>query len=241
MFLLISLATPLVLHLLEHLIMQVIYLAGHSRPDIACAVHWCACYMFGSKCHQEAALRHIVWCLKGAANNWVIMTPTNTLDIDCFPDVDFAGLYGHHDYQDPHCAKRWTGYVILVAGCPIVWKSKLQTEIALSIMEAEYAALSTACKDLLPFISMNIFLAIQLTSIPLSTRQHWCPDAWNLEPCCMTPHSKYYTVKYHWFCRQLCPNNMQLLASGLMIRMVMASPKVLVMSNSNGCNKLMRW
>ena len=39
------------------------------------------------------------------------------------------------------------GYVIIYAGCPVLWCSKLQTEIALSTIEAEYIALSqTMCK-----------------------------------------------------------------------------------------------
>eukprot|EP00956_Cyclotella_meneghiniana_P017551 scaffold28812_cov78-Cyclotella_meneghiniana.AAC.4 len=67
----------------------------------------------------------------------MIMTPTLDPRVDCYPDAGFAGLYGHEDFQDPHCARSRTGYVILAFGCPILWKSKLQTEIALSTMEAE--------------------------------------------------------------------------------------------------------
>ena len=74
--------------------------------------------------------------------------------IDCYPDADFAGLWGHEHPQDPHCARSRTGYVITLAGCPILWVSKLQTEIALSTMEAEYVALSSACKDLFPVMDV---------------------------------------------------------------------------------------
>ncbi len=31
-----------------------------------------------------------------------------------------------------------------------------------------------------------------------------------LEPCQMTPRSKHYAVKYHWFCEHLIPKNIQL-------------------------------
>eukprot|EP00804_Cyclotella_cryptica_P019462 CCRYP_006640-RC/>CCRYP_006640-RC protein AED:0.46 eAED:0.41 QI:0/-1/0/1/-1/0/1/0/84 len=77
------------------------------------------------------------------------MTPTSQPCVDFYPDADFAGLYGHEDSQDPHYACSCTGYVILAFGCPVLWRSRLQTEIALSTMEAEYVALSTMCKDLL--------------------------------------------------------------------------------------------
>jgi hypothetical protein len=43
-----------------------------------------------------------------------------------------------------------TGFVILYHGCPIHWGSKLQTEIALSMTEAEYIALSTSSRELIP-------------------------------------------------------------------------------------------
>ena len=40
----------------------------------------------------------------------------------------------------------------MYAGCPVIWCSKLQTEIALSTTEAEYISLSQATRDVLPFM-----------------------------------------------------------------------------------------
>ena len=49
-----------------------------------------------------------------------------------------------------------TGFVIRYAGCPIIWSSKLQTEIALSTAEAEYIAMSQVLWEALPVqISAN--------------------------------------------------------------------------------------
>ena len=42
--------------------------------------------------------------LKGTMDKDRIMTPSNDPCVDCYPDTDFAGLYGHEDSQDPHCA-----------------------------------------------------------------------------------------------------------------------------------------
>ena len=47
-----------------------------------------------------------------------------------------------------------TGYTIYYANCPVIWSSKLQTEIALSTTEAEYIALSQSLRDVLPLISL---------------------------------------------------------------------------------------
>ncbi len=61
-------------------------------------------------------------------------------------------MYGHEAMDDPVCVKSRTGYVIMVANCPIMWQSKLQSETALSTMEAEIVALDHSCLKLLPIM-----------------------------------------------------------------------------------------
>ena len=133
---------------------MLLYLSGHSRPDIAFAVHQVARYTFKPTRRHELALVRIGRYLKGTKDEGLIMCPSLEPSVECFPDADFAGLYGHEDSQDPHCARSRTGYVILAFGCPVVWRSNLQSEIALSTMEAEYIAFSTACKDLIPVVGI---------------------------------------------------------------------------------------
>ena len=60
-------------------------------------------------------------------------------------DADFAGLYDYESNSDPACAKSHTGFLITVSDCPMVWVSKLQTETALSTMEAEVNVLAHCC------------------------------------------------------------------------------------------------
>ncbi|KAL7484019.1 hypothetical protein ACHAW6_009661 [Cyclotella cf. meneghiniana] len=187
---------------------MLLYLSGHSRPDIAFAVHQCARYTFNPTRRHELALIRIGRYLKGTINKGLIMTPSSVPRVDCYPDADFAGLYGHEQAVDPHCARSRTGYVILAFGCPVLWRSRLQTEIALSTMEAEYVALSTACKDLLPLVALirelsgavgldasfvsNIHCKVHEDNVGALTLGR-------LEPRRMTPRSKHYAIKYHWF------------------------------------------
>jgi hypothetical protein len=136
------------------------------------------------------------------------MTPSAEPRVDCYPDADFAGLYGHEDPQDPHCVRSRTGYVILAFGCPVLWVSRLQSLICQSTMEAEYVALSSACKDLIPMVAMICSLS---SSVGLSddfiakihVRIHednvGALALANLEPGRMTPRSKHYALRYHWF------------------------------------------
>eukprot|EP00956_Cyclotella_meneghiniana_P006910 scaffold9329_cov23-Cyclotella_meneghiniana.AAC.1 len=121
--------------------------------------------------------------------------------------------------QDPHCVRSRTGYVILLANCPILWKSKLQTEIALSTMEAEYVALSQSCKDLFPLLDqiMELASAVNLPVDKMSKmhvkihEDNVCAlTLGKLEPRRKTPRSKHYAIKYHWFREQIGPRNIQL-------------------------------
>jgi hypothetical protein len=147
------------------------------------------------------------------------MRPSRHIHVDCYPDADFAGLYNQEDAQDPHCVCSRTGYVICVANCPVIWKSKLHTEIALSTMEAEYVALSTSCKDLFHLLDLIRELA-SACGLPVkkNTNLHVKVHGDNvgaltlgrLEPRRMTPRSKHYTIKYHLFRERLGPRNIDL-------------------------------
>jgi hypothetical protein len=83
----------------------------------------------------------------------LILHPKNHkgwLDIDCYVDAYFAGLWAYEDKQDPSCVKSRTGYVIFIDDFPVLWVSKLKTDIETSTMEAEYSALSAEMIDVLP-------------------------------------------------------------------------------------------
>ena len=187
---------------------MLLYLSGHTRPDIAFAVHQCARYTFCPTRRHEKALIRIGRYLKGTMNRGMTMTPTAEPRVDCYPDADFAGLYGHEDSQDPHCARSRTGFVILAFGCPILWKSSMQNIIALSTMEAEYVALSTACRDLFPVVELIRELCIvsgldanfkSKIHIKIHEDNVGALRLGKLEPRRMTPRSKHYAIKYHWF------------------------------------------
>jgi hypothetical protein len=131
---------------------MLLYLSGHTRPDIAYAVNCCARYMFCPKHSHELALKRIGRYLKGTATRGMVVNPTRELSIDAYPDADFAGMYGHENHTDPACAKSRTGFVIVFAGVPVMWQSKLQTETALSTMEAEIIALAACMRELIPIV-----------------------------------------------------------------------------------------
>jgi hypothetical protein len=82
------------------------------------------------------------------------MHPDSSKGIQCFVDADFANGWNASDCEEPSSVYSLTGYVVLYAGCPIIWVSKLQTEVALRTTEAEYIALSQAMRDLIPLLGL---------------------------------------------------------------------------------------
>ena len=72
----------------------------------------------------------------------MIFNPATELNVDCYVDSDFAGLFGVKEPADPISVKSRTGYAIMIANCPLLWVSKLQQEISLSTQESEHVALS---------------------------------------------------------------------------------------------------
>jgi hypothetical protein len=128
---------------------------GHTRPDTGFATSPCALFTHNTRRSHENALEKIGQYLKLTQDKGLILCPaiceeSGELPIDCYVDADFAGLWGYKDCNDASCMKSRTGYVINIINCPVVWKSKLQSYIASSTMEAEYNALSMAMRDVLP-------------------------------------------------------------------------------------------
>ena len=46
------------------------------------------------------------------------------------------------------------GFCHIIAGCPVYWDSKLQSEITLSTTESEYVVLSMTMREMVPFMNL---------------------------------------------------------------------------------------
>ena len=130
------------------------YLAMSTRPDIAFATHQCARFCTDPKLSHEQAVKRICRYLAGTPDKGLLFTPDPTQSLHCFVDADFAGLWNVGDSQDPISVMSRTGFVLFYGGCPLLWLSKLQTEVALSTTEAEYIALSQSLRDVIPLLGL---------------------------------------------------------------------------------------
>lgn len=185
---------------------MLMYLSSNSRPDIQFAVHQCARFTHAPRRSHEVAIQRICRYLQGTKDKGMRFTPTKELKIDCYVDADFAGLWNVEDDQDPVCVKSRTGYCLTLGECPVIWVSKLQTEVALSTTEAEYIALSQSMRELLPMrrLLQEIIKALELEgtneAMLHSTVFEDNNGALSLATAPkMTPRTKHIAVKYHHF------------------------------------------
>jgi hypothetical protein len=73
------------------------YLQAHSRPDMTFAVSQSAWYVQRTQRWHEIVIEHIGLYLKGSQDEGLILKPTGRLDIDCYVDADFTGLWPHEE------------------------------------------------------------------------------------------------------------------------------------------------
>ena len=131
------------------------FLEKSTRPDISYAVHQCARFSESPRKSHGQAIKRIGKYLKATAEQGYVLHPEAKKSFECWVDADFAGNWHPlHAAVDPMTSKSRSGWAITYAGCPITWASKLQTLTALSTTEAEYIALSTSLRELLPLMEL---------------------------------------------------------------------------------------
>ena len=130
------------------------YIQAMIRPDITMAVQQCARFNNNPKKSHEEAVKRICRYLLRTKHRGLILKPDKSKGLECYVDADFAGSWSSHSSHDPLSVHSRTGFCIFYAGCPILWKSKIQSIIALSTTEAEYVALSSALREVIPIIKL---------------------------------------------------------------------------------------
>ncbi|XP_054015388.1 uncharacterized protein LOC128896207 [Hylaeus anthracinus] len=137
--------TPKEIYEMKHkpyrkLIGALIHLANATRPDIAFAAATLSRFCVNpGKMHWIFAKR--VLCYLKATSKYCITYIRNNEKLKANSDSDGAG-----DVDD---RKSCTGNLLVLSGGPISWKSVKQSSVALSTMEAEYAALAEVLREVI--------------------------------------------------------------------------------------------
>jgi hypothetical protein len=129
-----------------------------------------------------------------------------SFDLDLYVDADFVSLFRREPDVNPDSAWSQTGLILLFCGCPMLWKSFLQTEISIPTLEAEYSAVSNALKTLLP-LNQIIIESLEAVKIPkevvATVRAHVFEDSQGAYYLAikhqLTNQTRYFLLKFHWF------------------------------------------
>jgi len=119
---------------------SLLYLARHTRPDICFAVSALCRVAHDPGRHHWVAAKRIMRYLRATPHHGV---PLGDVDetkgaLVAYSDADWAG--------DATDRKSTSGYLIMLHGAVVAWRSSKQTIVALSSTEAEYVALSDCCR-----------------------------------------------------------------------------------------------
>ena len=158
---------------------------------------------------HEQALARAGRYLKGAAGKGAVPRPAigGGLAMGAYADAAFASGWGCELEANPDSVKSRTGFILEVAGCPILWASKLQPAIATSAMEAEHAALPVSLRSVIPLLNLARNIAKGLgfkgkRSLTFQATAHegnqGALKLANLEGGRNAPRSKFYALRLRW-------------------------------------------
>ncbi|UYV82515.1 hypothetical protein LAZ67_21002634 [Cordylochernes scorpioides] len=115
-----------------------LYISQRKKPDIAYAVSQLARYCSKYTRKHWVAAKRILRYLKSSEHLGITYRRTGE-QLCVYSDVDWGT-----NLED---RKSTSGYVVMFAGAPILWRSSKQTVTALSTMEAEYTSLSSSVRE----------------------------------------------------------------------------------------------
>lgn len=128
--------------------------------------------------------------LKGSLEYKLRYNKDSDSNITGYSDADWA--------NDPDTRKSVTGAIFVTNGGAISWLSKRQRTVALSTVEAEYIALSTACQEALWLKELQRELNPEMEKRPI---QIYSDNNGAISLCknaCVSQRSKHIDVRYHF-------------------------------------------
>ena len=138
-----------------------------------------------------------------------IVKKATKMDLTCFVNADFAGLFKRDPDHSITSAKSCTGYIIKLAECPLIWKSQLQPIISLSTAESEYYALSQAihvrlplrgiANDLLYQVSFPSSLSTLKNNLQATVKEDNTSALSLATEQRLTSRTRHYHIRWHFF------------------------------------------
>jgi hypothetical protein len=132
--------------------------------------------------------------------------------LENYVDASFAGNYGVEPAENPVSVKSRTGIIIFLAGFPLIWKSQIQSSIALSTFHSKYAGLSHSMRILIPLRGL-LLETVKILGLPaaMTSTIFFCVHEDNASALLLANsqhlnnRNKYLAVKLHHFWSHVKP------------------------------------
>lgn len=166
-----------------------LYLAQITRPDISYAVNTLSRFNKNPTAEHWTAVKRIFRYLQGTKNLKLVYTKDGDKNITGYCDADWA--------SDVHDRKSCTGYIFLLQGGPISWRSHKQQTVALSTAEAEYMSMSSAAQEALWLQQLHEELGQEQTKplVIFSDNQSAIKLSYSN---CYLPRTRHIDIRYHF-------------------------------------------
>jgi hypothetical protein len=181
------------------------YLGNSVRPEIQMAIHQCARFSVNPMRLHKLATMRIGRYLCDNCKRGIIFKVDKTKGLEVYIDADFAGGWSCADADNADNVLSRTVFFICYAKCPLIWCSKLQTDIALSSAEAEYMAMSHALHDTIPVqnlvkeVSCIFDMPNPITDFCITYHEDNLLAIAMAESLKFTPWTKHIAIEYHHF------------------------------------------
>jgi len=124
----------------RRLVGRLLYLQA-TRPDIAYSVNVLSQFVADPRQNHMNAVHRVLRYLKTTPGQGILLPRMGGTELVTYCDSDWLGC--------PYSRRSRTGYLLLLGGAPISWKSKKQSVVSRSSAEAEYRAMATTVSEVL--------------------------------------------------------------------------------------------
>ncbi|XP_042485262.1 secreted RxLR effector protein 161-like [Macadamia integrifolia] len=170
---------------------NLMYAMTCTRPDISFAIGMLGRYVSNPGIDHWVAAKKVMRYLKGTREYMLTYRASDQLEVIRYSDSNYAGCLDSR--------KSTPGYIFLLAGGVIYWKSKKQTCVSTSTMEAEFVAFFEATS--MAIWLRNFISGLRVVDTISKSLRMYCNNVAALYYCKNDKHSsraKHIGIKYNF-------------------------------------------